>query len=355
MERTQEGSSPNGLPRPELPRLLKPPRQSFFLFGPRGTGKSTWVRQHFPGAKRIDLLAEGLFLELLRRPESFGDRLRALRPHTWVCVDEVQRLPSLLNDVHRFIEERDLRFALAGSSARRLRRGGVNLLAGRALRKSLYPFLPFELEGRFALEDALRAGTLPVVLASERPDETLRAYVQSYLKEEVQAEALVRNLPGFARFLPVAALMHGQTVNVSGLARDSGVSRTTVDEYVSILEDTLLAWRLPGFEAKLRVRERKHPKLHWIDPGLVRAAKGQRGRQLQRRPQGVRAALLPTRQLTTAPQARPPWPSGRQRRPVQQSLSAEQPAPKATQPASGPPASAAPASGGSGGTPQRYC
>lgn len=260
-----------------LPRILQPPRQSFFLFGPRGTGKSTWVKQRFPGCTRLDLLDEGLYQELLARPAAFADRLRSLPPRSWVCVDEVQRLPQLLNEVHRLIEDRSLRFVLSGSSARKLRRAGVNLLAGRALTRHLYPFLPFELEGRFSLSAALRIGTLPVVLASPQPAQTLKAYAQSYLKEEIQAEALVRNLPGFARFLPVAALFHGQVVNVSGLARDAGVSRTTVEDYLGILEDTLLTWRLPGFDAKLRARERKHPKVYWLDAGLVRAVKQQLG------------------------------------------------------------------------------
>ena len=149
----------------------------------------------------------------------------------------------------------------------------MNLLAGRALRENLHGFVPSELEGRFSLEAALRVGLLPVVLASSRPEETLRSYVLSYLREEIQAEALVRDLGGFARFLPVAALLHGQVVNVSSISRDAGAARTTVDGYLQVLEDTLLAFRLPGFEAKLRVRERKHPKLYWVDPGLARAAK----------------------------------------------------------------------------------
>lgn len=261
----------------QLPRLLQPPRQSFFLFGPRGSGKSTWVRQRFPKALRFDLLDEALYQELLVRPGSFADRIRSLPPRSWVCVDEVQRLPALLNEVHRFIEEKSLRFVLSGSSARKLRRGGVNLLAGRALVRAMHPFLPPELEGRFSLEAALRIGTLPIVLASTRPEETLRAYVTSYLKEEIQAEALVRSLAGFARFLPIAALLHGQTVNVASLARDAAVARTTVNDYLDILEDTLLVFRVPGFEARLRVRERKHPKLYWVDAGLARAAKGQLG------------------------------------------------------------------------------
>lgn len=260
-----------------LPRILQPPRRSFFLFGPRGTGKSTWVRQRFAKATRLDLLDEALYQDLLARPALLADLLRGVRPGSWVCLDEVQRVPWALNEVHRHIEERGLRFVLSGSSARKLRRAGVNLLGGRAEVLTLFPLLPAELGSRFKLEDALTTGTLPVVLASSTPERTLQAYVQTYLKEEIQAEALTRNLPGFARFLPVAALMHGQVLNVSSIARDAGVARTTAVEYLSILEDTLLAHPLPAWEGRLRVRERRHPKLYWIDPGLVRAVKRHSG------------------------------------------------------------------------------
>ncbi len=260
-----------------IARLVPAPRSSFFLFGPRGSGKSTWVRGQFPGATRVDLLDEALYQDLLARPGLFADLLRDVAAATWVSVDEVQRLPQLLHDVHRLIEERRLKFVLTGSSARKLKRAGVNLLGGRAVRRTMSPFLPQELGHRFELGSALRFGTLPVVLASESPTDTLRAYAQAYLKEEIQAEALTRNLPGFARFLPVAGIFHGQVLNVSSLARDAGVARTTVNDYVDILEDTLLAFRLPAFETKLRARERRHPKLYWIDPGLVRAVKRQLG------------------------------------------------------------------------------
>jgi predicted AAA+ superfamily ATPase len=221
----------------------------------------------------VNLLEEARFQEYLARPGTFADELRLVAPDRWVVLDEVQRLPNLLNEVHRFIEERRMRFVLAGSSARKLHRQGVNLLAGRAVRRHLYPFVPEELGGAFRLEDALRYGTLPIVHQAEDRRATLEAYAQLYLKEEVQAEALVRNLAGFARFLPIAALFHGQALNVASLARDAGVARTTVNGYVDILEETLVAYRVPAYEARLRVRERKHPKLYWIDPGLVRALK----------------------------------------------------------------------------------
>lgn len=258
---------------PSVPRLYRLPESSFFLFGVRGVGKSTWIRSQLPNAHRFDLLDETLYQRLLADPAPFAAELRALSPESWVVLDEVQRLPGLLNEVHRFIEERRLRFALLGSSARKLRVAGVNLLAGRALWREMFPLTPEELGGRLDLERTLRIGALPLVLASSQPEETLRAYVQLYLREEIKGEALVRNLPGFARFLPVAALCHGQTINVAGLARDAGVARTTVEGYIQILEDTLLARRLPAYTARLRVRERKHPKLYWVDPGVARAAK----------------------------------------------------------------------------------
>ena len=261
--------------RPSYARLLSRPRSSFFLFGPRGVGKSTWTRDKLAGAHRIDLLDEGLYHGLLADAALFAAELNALPPASWVVVDEIQRLPSLLNEVHRFIEDRGLRFALLGSSARKLKAAGTNLLAGRALRKQMFPLTPQELGADFNLESVLRFGSLPLVWRSGDRRATLLAYVQTYLREEIRAESIVRNLPGFARFLPVAALFHGQVINIAGIARDAGTARTTVDGYIEILEDTLLASRLRAYEARLRVRERKHPKLYWIDPGIVRAVKKQ--------------------------------------------------------------------------------
>ena len=258
-------------------RLTRPPRQSFFLLGVRGVGKSTWARQQFPDALRIDLLDEGRYQDCLAHPSLFAAELASCVPGSWVVVDEIQRLPNLLNEVHRFIEERRLKFALLGSSARKLKAAGVNPLAGRALRKAMYALTPAELGGDFDLDAALDSGTIPLVWVSDERRTVLESYAQLYLREEIRAEALVRNRPGFARFLPIAALYHGEVVNVSGIARDCGVARTTVQGYLDILEDTLLVYRLPAFEAKLRVRERRHPKLYWVDPGLVRAVKRLRG------------------------------------------------------------------------------
>jgi len=252
-------------------RLFAPPKGSYFLFGPRGSGKSTWLRHLHPDAHWVDLLDEGCFQSYLVDPTQFSSELAALPDRSTVVIDEVQRLPNLLNVVHQKIEAKRLRFALSGSSARKLRRSGVNLLAGRALLRHLHPYVPSELGASFNLAEVLDTGSLPIIRAADDPHATLTSYVQLYLREEIQAEAATRNLAGFARFLPIAGLFHGQVLNVASLARDAGVARTTVQGYLQILEDTLFVFQIPAFESRLRVRERRHPKLYWVDPGLVRA------------------------------------------------------------------------------------
>lgn len=258
-------------------RLMAPPKGSFFLFGVRGVGKSTWTRAAFPDAHVVDLLDESRYQTLLANPGLLALELRTLPRQRVVVLDEIQRIPALLNEVHRAIEGDHRRFVLLGSSARRLKTANTNLLAGRAAVRTMYPLAPVELGADFDLERVLRFGSIPLVWQAEDPKSTLDAYTQLYVREEIRAEALVRNLPGFLRFLPVAALFHGQVINVAGLARDAATARTTVNGYLSILQDTLLATVVPAFEARLRVRERQHPKLYWVDPGVVRAAKRQLG------------------------------------------------------------------------------
>ncbi|MBI4405402.1 MAG: ATP-binding protein [Deltaproteobacteria bacterium] len=257
----------------EYPRIVSQPKYSFFLFGPRGVGKSSWLRKMFPETLYINLLEEKTYQTILADPEQFTLRLATLKRGDTVVLDEIQRLPNLLNEIHRHIEERGLRFVMSGSSARKLRRAGTNLLGGRAIRKELFPLTREELGEDFTLSHVMNYGSLPLIWTTEGDREVLETYVQTYLKEEIQAEALVRNLPGFARFLPVAALFNSSVLNAAALSRDAGVSRTTVLGYLDILDDTLLTFRLPAYEGRLRVKEKRHPKLYWSDPGIVRATK----------------------------------------------------------------------------------
>ena len=258
-------------------RSLQREDDSFFLFGMRGSGKSTWCRQNFPNAHWIDLLDEARYQQYLRSPETFGLFLNNLESKSWVVVDEVQRLPSLLNEVHKAIEEKNIFFVLTGSSAKKLRHAGVNLLAGRASKKVMYPLSPWELESDFSLSKVLSNGSLPIIWSATNPQKKLKSYTQLFLKEEIQQEALVRNLSGFARFLSLAALFNAQILNKSNLARDAGIGRSTIEDYFSILVDCHLGFFLNAYEGKLRVKEKKHPKWMWVDPGIVRALKNKKG------------------------------------------------------------------------------
>ncbi len=257
-----------------LARLLSPPQQSIFLLGPRGTGKSTWIRQILPRAVRYDLLDTSEALRLSRRPSLLYDELKNLRPDTWVVIDEVQKVPALLDEVQRLIEESRLRFVLSGSSARKIRSQGVNLLAGRALTTHLYPLVSAEAPGQLTPARAVRFGALPLALLGEAPEGYLRTYAETYLKEEIQAEALTRNFGGFARFLEVAGRQNGQVTNVSGIARDAQVARQTVEGYFEILVDTLVGFWLEPWRLKRRTKQVAHPKFYFFDPGVARALSG---------------------------------------------------------------------------------
>jgi predicted AAA+ superfamily ATPase len=252
-------------------RLLQAPRdKSFLLLGPRGTGKSMWLRDRFPKAVYLDLLDSAVYTELVAAPE----RLEAKIPprHTgWVLVDEVQRIPALLDEVHRLIETRRLRFGLTGSSARKLRRKGTNLLAGRALSLSMHPLTRVELGKKFDLKHSLQHGQLPSVYVDDKPRAFLSTYVQTYLREEVLQEGLTRNLGAFARFLEAISFSQGQLLNVSAVARDCHVERKVVEDYVGILEDLLLARRLPVFQRRAKRRITAHPKFYFFDVGIYRA------------------------------------------------------------------------------------
>jgi len=260
---------------PPILRFLKPPSRSFFLFGPRGTGKSTWLNQAFPNALRLDLLDTALSLELVREPHRLEGLLAGNSVVRWVLLDEIQRIPALLSEVHRLMAHPRWNFALCGSSARKLKRGGADLLAGRALTVNMEGFSAGEIGSGFRLDRALEWGTLPLV--HEDPDnaaEILQAYVHTYIKEEIREEGIIRQTPPFLRFLQVAGIMNGQMVNASGIAGQAEVPRSSVDNYFSILEDTLLGHFLPAYQPGVKVRERAHPKFYWFDPGVARAAAG---------------------------------------------------------------------------------
>jgi len=258
-----------------IPRLLKRPDRSFFLFGPRGTGKSTWLEYVLPDAFRLDLLDASLFLELSRDPHRLEAMIGKRAAGTWVVIDEIQKVPALLDEVHRLMELHRWLFGLCGSSARKLRRGGANLLAGRALTLSMESFSAVELGTGFDLDFALDWGMLPFVL--NEPDsapDILAAYVNTYLKEELQAEGLIRNVPPFVRFLAVAGQINGQIVKAQNISREASVARSTVDTYFAILTDTLVGHILPAWRPGLKVREVAQPKFYWFDPGVARAAAG---------------------------------------------------------------------------------
>lgn len=250
-------------------RFFRDPGTSFFLFGPRGTGKSTWLREQFPEALWLDLLAPEVFRLYSARPERLRELVAGQPECDVVVIDEVQKAPVLLDVVHELVESRPSpRFVLTGSSARKLRRGGVDLLAGRALRCSLHPFMAGELGPRFDLDEALRLGLLPLVWDAEQRARTLDAYISLYLREEVQQEGMVRDLGGFARFLEAISFSHGSVLNISQVATECQVSRKTVEGYVVILEDLLLALRLPVFTKRARRRTASHPKFYWFDAGV---------------------------------------------------------------------------------------
>ena len=256
-------------------RLLPNPVQSVFLFGPRGTGKSTWIRERFPKAATYDLLDTGEVLRLSKDPQTLYRELATLPADAWVVIDEVQKVPQLLNEVHRLIESHRLRFILSGSSARKLRRGrDVNLLAGRAITTPMFPLVSAELSFELDLERLLLFGTLPMAVIGDNPQEYLRAYTETYLVQEVQAEALTRNLGAFARFLEIAARQNGQVTNATGIARDAGINRRTVQNHFEILTDTLLGYWLPAWKLKSATKQVRQSKFYFFDCGVARALTG---------------------------------------------------------------------------------
>ena len=247
-----------------------PVEHTYFLFGPRGTGKSRFVESFYKNGLFFDLLDARIFNELiadpsrlsLKIPEGFAD---------WVIIDEVQKIPALLDEVHRLIEKRGVRFVLTGSSARRLRRKNVNLLAGRALTYRLYPLTARELGHTFDLVRSLKYGHLPAACTARSPNMFLKSYVKTYLQEEIQQEGLTRNLPAFSRFLEAASFSQGSPLNISAIARDCAVNRKIVENYFSILRDTLLSYEIPAFTRRAKRDLMTSVKFYFFDAGVFRS------------------------------------------------------------------------------------
>ena len=252
-------------------RFLQIPSQSCFLLGPRGTGKSTWLRRRLPDALYLDLLDPALHRSLSARPERLRELLAGSPGKRTVVIDEIQRVPELLTVIHAILEEPSPpRFILTGSSARKLRRGGVDLLGGRAVHRTMHPFMASELP-EFDLDRALRIGMLPLVMDATDPADVLGAYASLYLDEEVRAEGLTRNVGAFTRFLEAISFSHGGQLNVSAVARECEVERKVVAGYVGILEDLLLAFRLPVFRKRARRATVTHEKIYLFDAGVFRS------------------------------------------------------------------------------------
>lgn len=260
-----------------IPRICRlPGRGSCFLFGPRQTGKSTLVRSLLPARSwTVDLLQHDTFLRYSKDPAQFRleaeEQVRA--GHRTIFIDEIQKVPALLDEVHGLIERTGARFILTGSSARKIKRTGANLLAGRALMRRLHPLTLREVEDRFELDRTLRFGALPAVItgSDEEARELLAAYAQTYLREEIQAEAVVRNLGGFGRFLDVAAAQCGDILNYTAVGRDASLATRTVQEYYQILEDTLIGFRLDAWRRSPRARLVAHPRFYLFDTGVTNA------------------------------------------------------------------------------------
>lgn len=253
-------------------RFFNQPKKSFFIFGPRGTGKSTWARVQYKHALRIDLLSPEAFRSFSAKPERLREVVGGHPEKKVVIIDEVQKIPALLAVVHQLIEEKAvIQFVLTGSSSRKLKREGTDLLAGRAVVRSLHPFMAAEIGAGFSLTEALKTGLLPLVYNSPNRKDSLRAYAGLYLREEVQAEGLVRNIGSFSRFLEAISFSQGSLLNTSEVARECQTERKTVEGYVQILEDLLLCFRIPVFTRRAKRAVIAHSKFYYFDAGVFRS------------------------------------------------------------------------------------
>jgi len=253
-------------------RLFPEPKSSYFLLGPRGTGKSTLATCRHPKALLIDLRLQKELLRFLANPDLLQDLVSSLPNESVIIIDEIQKAPALLPIVHLLIEKkRGWKFILTGSSARKLKKAEVDLLGGRALKKVMHPFMAAELGENFRLEEALMYGLLPLRFHSPDPMETLAAYVSLYLEEEIKSEGLARRMEPFARFLQTMSFSHASLLNITNVSRECAVKRTTVDSWVSILEDLYIAYTIPMFTHRAKRDLSSHPKFYFFDPGVYRA------------------------------------------------------------------------------------
>ena len=244
-------------------------KKSHFLLGPRQTGKTFLIHRTLKNVRVYDLLDSEIYLALSRNPGRISEELQP--QDRIVVIDEIQRLPELLNEVHRLIETRGIRFLLTGSSARKLRRGGINLLGGRARTKYLHPLTYKELNGHFDLFLAIERGLIPSIYFSDDPRADLQAYAGAYLQQEILAEGATRNIPAFSRFLRIAALCNATIVNFTNVANDAQVARTTVYEYFEILKDTLILYELPAWRKSKKRKPLASSKYYFFDVGAVAA------------------------------------------------------------------------------------
>lgn len=258
-----------------IKRVFKLPDRSFLLLGPRGVGKSTLIRQQIKFDLEIDLLKSKYFLPLTANPSLLEDWTSQLKAGSWIYIDEIQKIPALMDEVHSLYESQKFNFALSGSSARKLKRGGANLMAGRALSAQLFPFLYSEYHSIYDLNQAIQWGSLPqVVIEPTSKIDFLYSYVETYLREELVEEGLIRKLEPFLRVLQVLGVYNGQILNTENIARESRVGRTTVDKYFQVIEETLIGQRLEALRTKWNKKEQTHPKFYLFDVGVARACAG---------------------------------------------------------------------------------
>ena len=258
-------------------RIYEKPKSSILLLGPRGTGKSTFIKTEAEPDLIIDLLKQETYRKLSLHPSLLEEMLSHLKPQQSVLIDEIQKIPALLDEVHRLIEDKNIIFYLTGSSARKLKKEGTNLLAGRALSKKIFCLSLKEIGSACSIQNLLFSGSLPKAVTEKNPDQIndfLFTYVETYLKEEVFQEGLTRNLNEFSKFIEVAGQYHGQIVNLANLSREIGKSGDTIKSWFQILQDTLIGQLIEPYPLKIADKETKHPRFYYFDCGVARAAQG---------------------------------------------------------------------------------